>query len=381
MNKLLKDAIADAKAVRETALAQAKLALEEAFAPKLQSMLSNKIKEEMQDEEPMDDESMRMKELAGLGEAEDEMDADLEGGDDMGDLEDMGDEEGMEDNTFSVNGQEFEVNPVGGDDMEGDMEDMGDDMGDMGGEEDEDLAEILRQLEEEDMNPQDDEVENEFHEGAAQDPNASKEEDDFWKYMNSLEETTPEMKGDYKPEDDEEVNLDELIQALREGEDEDEENANKMDEVAGDEEYKKASDQAMDTAKGSHGNVVEMKKKMKKMEEEINEAYTAVKFLREKLSEVNLLNAKLLYVNKLFRKNGLSENQKIKIIETFDRAKNVREAKLIFATLSESFNSQVKTKKPVVENFASAPVKKTKVIAEGNEQMNRFKQLAGIIKS
>ncbi len=54
MNKLLKDAIADAKAVRETALANAKLALEEAFAPKLQSMLSHKIKEEMEDEEPMD---------------------------------------------------------------------------------------------------------------------------------------------------------------------------------------------------------------------------------------------------------------------------------------------------------------------------------------
>jgi len=88
-----------------------------------------------------------------------------------------------------------------------------------------------------------------------------------------------------------------------------------------------------------------------------------------------------LYVNKLFRKNGLSETQKVKIIETFDRAKNVREAKLIYATLSESFTGSTKTKKPVVENFASAPVKKTKVIAEGNEQMNRFKTLAGIIKS
>ena len=122
-------------------------------------------------------------------------------------------------------------------------------------------------------------------------------------------------------------------------------------------------------------------KKMKKMEEELNEAYTAVKYLREKLSEVNLLNAKLLYVNKLFRKSGLTEAHKVRIIETFDRAKNVREAKLIYATLSESFNAPVKTKQPVVENFASAPVMKTKVITEGNEQMNRFKTLAGIIKS
>ena len=54
MNKLLKDAIADAKAVRETALANAKVALEEAFAPKLQSMLSHKIKEEMEDDDMME---------------------------------------------------------------------------------------------------------------------------------------------------------------------------------------------------------------------------------------------------------------------------------------------------------------------------------------
>jgi len=120
---------------------------------------------------------------------------------------------------------------------------------------------------------------------------------------------------------------------------------------------------------------------MKKMEEELNEAYGAVRFLREKLTEVNLLNAKLLYVNKLFRKNGLSEAQKVKIIETFDRAKNVRETKLIYATLSESVMTPIKSKKPVVENFASAPVKKTQVITEGNKQANRFKTLAGIIKS
>ena len=43
MDDLLKDAIADAKAVRETALANAKLALEEAFTPRIQSMLSQKI--------------------------------------------------------------------------------------------------------------------------------------------------------------------------------------------------------------------------------------------------------------------------------------------------------------------------------------------------
>ena len=46
MKDLLKEAIADAKAVRETALANAKLALEEAFTPKLQSMISAKLQNE-----------------------------------------------------------------------------------------------------------------------------------------------------------------------------------------------------------------------------------------------------------------------------------------------------------------------------------------------
>ena len=128
-----------------------------------------------------------------------------------------------------------------------------------------------------------------------------------------------------------------------------------------------------------------MKKKMNKMEEELNEAYSAVKFLRTKLSEVNLLNAKLLYVNKLFR-NNLTETQKVKIIETFDRAKTVREAKLVYATLSESITAakgstkQNATKKSVMEGLASKATAKTKsVLSEGTNQANRFKKLAGII--
>ena len=51
MDDLLREAIADAKAVRETALANAKIALEEAFTPRLQSMLSRKIEAEMGEEQ------------------------------------------------------------------------------------------------------------------------------------------------------------------------------------------------------------------------------------------------------------------------------------------------------------------------------------------
>ena len=56
MDDLLKEAIADAKAVRETALENAKLALQEAFTPKLQNMLSQKIQMEMEDEDEKMDE-------------------------------------------------------------------------------------------------------------------------------------------------------------------------------------------------------------------------------------------------------------------------------------------------------------------------------------
>lgn len=356
MNKLLKDAIADAKAVRETALAQAKLALEEAFAPKLQSMLSNKIKEEMEEEPEtdasMDDEGMRMRELAGLAEKRGEEDMD---GEDMGD--DMGGEEFSSDDDMGGGDEDFSSDDdMGGEEeFSSDEEDM--DFGDEKSDEDE-IEEILRQLEEEEMS-NDDEMETEVTDEEL--PMVDRNKENYG-------------QGDM----DEEINLDELIQALKEEE--------------GDEDYEKSDDQAMDTTKNKHGNPdiggtpdpmdeAKKMKKMKKMEEELNEAYGAVRFLREKLSEVNLLNAKLLYVNKLFRKNGLSEAQKVKIIETFDRAKNVRETKLIYATLSESIMAPVKGKKPVVENFASAPVKKTRVITEGNEQANRFKQLAGIIKS
>ena len=120
--------------------------------------------------------------------------------------------------------------------------------------------------------------------------------------------------------------------------------------------------------------------KRKLPEEELEEAYKVIRFLRGKLNEINLLNAKLLYVNKLIKKEGLTESQKVKIIETFDRAKNVREAKLIYTTLAESVNkkSAVKTsttKTKMVEGFASKGQKPTTKILSENKIYNRFTEL------
>jgi hypothetical protein len=157
----------------------------------------------------------------------------------------------------------------------------------------------------------------------------------------SEEDLEEEMK------DEEEVDLEEIIKALREEEDEEK----SMDE--------------------------------EKEEDELEEAYNVIKFLRSKLNEVNLLNAKLLYVNKLFKKGELTETKKVKIIETFDRVKTVREAKLVYATLAESMTARPARKaapkrkaKNLTEGIASSRSKGTKkVIADSNGVYNRFTEL------
>jgi hypothetical protein len=115
--------------------------------------------------------------------------------------------------------------------------------------------------------------------------------------------------------------------------------------------------------------------------EDLEEAYNVIRFLKGKINEVNLLNAKLLYSNKLFRNFSLNEGQKMKVIENFDRAHNLREVKLVYSTLAEGFKMP-STKKVVKESFASKPVASTKpakqVISEGTELANRFKKLAGL---
>jgi hypothetical protein len=110
--------------------------------------------------------------------------------------------------------------------------------------------------------------------------------------------------------------------------------------------------------------------------------------LKSTINEVNLLNAKLLYTNKLFRAYELNNDQKHKVVETLDRTKNVREVKLVFSTLAESFKIGGTSKKQkaskINESFASKPVASTapkkEVIAESTNTMaDRFKKLANII--
>ena len=326
---LLKEAIADAKAVKETALANAKIALQEAFAPRIKSMLENELMNELEDDDMMDDEMVSGDEdemgmddmdmdsevayetpdMVGVAvDFDNDGDYDLEG--EIG----MDDEEEMED-----------MLPAETDEMSPEM-DMTDDMTDDMGDDDMDLEEIIRELEE-DLNS-----------------DAAAEEEDVADINAGMYESTS--------------SIEELIEAILAEEEEEEE------EVIG-----------------------EMKHD-EKMKAELEEAYKTVTHLKNVINEVNLLNAKLLYTNKLFRNFELSESQKMKVIENFDRAANTREAKLVFSTLAESFQTRKAGKKIVKESksMASRPVattapnkQTTRVLTEGFEQANRWKKLAGLI--
>ncbi len=333
MDDLLKEAIADAKAVRETALENAKIALEEAFTPRLQSMLAKKIQSEIDVDEQDDEFEDEDEEEAPEDEAPEEFEEDDEDpSDEFSDEEpedDMGDEEeddGMEAEGFDesdiieIDGVKYA--PVVSEDDEDEDEDEEDEMEKS---DDLDLEAVLRELEE------DEEVDE------------SKEEE----VDESKEEEVDESKEEIDEEED--IDLEEVIAALSEEENEEE----ATNEVA-------------------------------KLQSELDEHRNVVKYLRTKLNEVNLLNAKLLFTNKLFRSYGLSNDQKMKVVETFDRAHNLREVKLVYSTLAESFGSKPKTEIKESKGSASKAVASTKsekqeVIAEGHEMRDRFKKLAGIL--
>jgi hypothetical protein len=178
--------------------------------------------------------------------------------------------------------------------------------------------------------------------------------------------------------EDEEINLDELLES-------DDKDADDKDD---DKDDKKED-------KEDRGNKAPWMKENISLKAELAEYRSTVTYLRDRINEVNLLNAKLLYTNKLFKSNSMTNEQKLRVIESFDLTKSVREAKLVYATLSESLNFGVKTVKPtsstktstvksITEGLASKPVASTKptkpagLLTEGAEMASRFQKLAGI---
>ena len=79
-------------------------------------------------------------------------------------------------------------------------------------------------------------------------------------------------------------------------------------------------------------------RKNRALAQQLNEYRNGVETLREQLSELNLFNAKLLYVNKITQDREVTSTQRRAVVEALDGAKNLREAKLIYKSLSESLN-------------------------------------------
>ena len=126
---------------------------------------------------------------------------------------------------------------------------------------------------------------------------------------------------------------------------------------------------------------------MKDAKADMKEAYSTIKTLKSELNEINLLNAKLLYTNKIFKSKTLNENQKVKVLTAFDKAETVKEAKLVYETLQDGLKAKLKAKNSIKESRIGrasktlhAPKKANKKpIVESNQMVDRFKKLAGII--
>ena len=391
MDDLLKEAIADAKAVRETALANAKIALEEAFTPRLKSMFSRKIEAELSDDEP---EAEDLPEEEGEDAEDDVVDKEVhdEPADDSEVEPEMGDDETYSEDEEAEDDAEVEDIP----EEEGEEDDMGDEpVADepIADEEDDelDLNAVLAELEAE-LKEEEDEDEEDAPAESVEESEEVTEDDEVNEADEVEEQSTSsgigkgtgvkqasgsdeEDPGKGKLKEVEEV--DEEVDESKESVDEAEESVDEADEIDEDIDLEEVL-----RALSEEDDVQETVDEVNKLQAEIKEHRDVVKYLREKLNEVNLLNAKLLFSNKLFRAFGLSNEQKLKVVETFDRTKNLREIKLVYATLAESFQNR----KPIKESkgssskaVASTKPKNEEVLTEGHELKNRFKKLANIL--
>ena len=363
MDNLLKEAIADAKAVRETALENAKMALEEAFTPKLQSMLSKKIQMEMDDEDKVDEAEVNEEEV---NEEEDDMEERAKMARDGDELEERGDdeleergddemEEEMEDDVdegiIEIDGVKY-APVVSEEEDEEEMKEGEHDEDEMDENADLDLEAVIKELEAEINEEEEDEDEDKVEENDVS-SDIGKADNKVNAKANDSSDIGKDGKAklsegpDEEEKLDEDIDLDEVLKALSEEEDEEKE----MDEVS-------------------------------ELKSSLEEHRSVIEELRGKLNEVNLLNAKLLFTNKLFRKYGLNNDQKMKVVEQFDRASNLREVKLVYSTLGESFGTR-KNEINESKGAASKPVASTKsekeVITESSALRDRFKKLANLV--
>ncbi len=390
--ELLKEAIADAKAVREVALQNAKMALEEAFDSKIKNMLSAKLAEEieeddldeayMEDEKEEKSEGMSYDEDDKVDEAKDDDDLDEayheddDGVDEeinldelMAELDEVSDEENMDENIYEDEG----------DSKMADLSKLEKSLGENTGNLNESavlglsiissMGGILA-------------VHSLFNSDAA----LGKKFPKAAKYVDMLSKITNVTEEGVKKDDetvDENFDIDALVAEIEsdldENKDEDtvDEGATGYDEKVGGKGRTGFDDKVGGKGRTGYDGAV------KKLKEERDEAMATVTSLQETLSEMNLLNSKLLYCNKLFRANALTEAQKVKVVDALDMANTANEAKLVFSTLQESFNFTGVEKRAIKEGLgrsskASGNAPKKVITESVDETVSRFQKLANI---
>jgi len=341
---LFKEAIADARAVKETAIESAKAALEEAFTPHLKSMFAAKLetlaenddylgeeemKDEMQDETQNEAAEMDLeeilRELAELEESENSNKIDEEADEALEEEETEGIYENEDKEEESE--EDFDIEDLSAEDLKELVVDI---MVDLGLTSAEEAAKLKsKEAGDDEMEMGDDEM--------------GEEE----------EETETEVVD--------EIDLNELLAEI---------------ELLEKKNKKKAMKDKEEKEKD------EEDKETKKLKEDLQEAMDSLNELKSELDEVNLLNAKLLYTNKIFKAKNLSETQKIKVLSTFDKASSVKEVKLVYETLSEGLTTSTEKKSPIKESLGSASkamgMAPKKPIIESNEVFARMQRLAGI---
>jgi len=404
---LFKEAIADAKAVREAALTNAKAALEEALTPKLQSMIAAKLQEMDNNDE---DEKLEEVDYISANDKSNDSDMIRKKAIDAGQMSES--EELEEDFDLSAILAELDaedsVNEAKDEDEE--KEKIKEAEEEEAGEEEE------VEDEESEMEPTEEPAEEETadEDGKITDLTVDQLKDIIKDIISSeLEAEEYETEADEEAEmggeemgmemgaeetaDEDEINLEELLaelDALNEGEEKEEE---ELKEFVGTETADSGMIAALATLLGvgvplAVGLVKQLKQAKTPAEKkqviqnelpgnsEMKEAIDTINTLRNELNEVNLLNAKLLYVNKIFKAKNLNESQKLKVIAQFDKATTAQEAKTIFESMN---NAIVKSTKSTIKEslgFASkaAGVAPQKQIVEVNETVSRWQMLAGI---
>jgi len=426
--EMLKEAIAEAKAVKEMAIANAKAALEEAFTPQLKSMLSLKL-QEMEIEEAKDVEETNEAEYTEMEEVKkDTMEVDLE--ELLAELE-LEEDDDVEENLYEAEEEgEKEGEEEEGEEGDMEMEDLSDDEikemiedviaqmikdgeleagpefegeeegeeMEMGAEEEEevDLAELLREIEE---------MEEEVYEKKEE----TNEVFGFFKINNLLNYLIDEKKVDKKVAKNIVNNLDKNPNNAEARED--------LKKYITKEDIKDFLNYTTNDTRGpknplvgaplkdlqnivttalngtpyspvpttfgpdGRGGIDMSTNESEEIKKELEEAYSTIETLKTEINEINLLNAKLLYSNKIFKAKNLNENQKVKVLSSFDKAKNVGEVKMVYETLNEG----IKVKKEIIKENLGRASKSTvtptakQPIVESNDVFKRMQKLAGLI--